>query len=187
MTWDELKQHPEGIDLGPLEPQLVDALKRQNRRVNLMPDRIAQELPRLVQAFVTEPASPTALRLIGRRDVRSNNSWMHNTERLVSGKPRCTLYMHPADAEARQLSEGQVVRIASRVGEVRAPVHITPDMRPGVVSLPHGWGHDRAGTQLRVAQAHAGVSINDLTDDQLTDGISGNAAFSATPVHVIAA
>ncbi len=187
VTWDELKQHPEGIDLGPLEPQLVDALKKQNRRVNLMPDRIAQELPRLVQAFVTEPASPTALRLIGRRDVRSNNSWMHNTERLVSGKPRCTLYMHPADAEARQLSEGQVVRIASRVGEVQAPVHITPDMRPGVVSLPHGWGHGRAGTQLRVAQAHAGVSINDLTDDQLTDGISGNAAFSATPVEVLAA
>jgi anaerobic selenocysteine-containing dehydrogenase len=132
-------------------------------------------------------AQGTALKLIGRRDVRSNNSWMHNSERLVSGKTRCVLWMHPQDAQLRGLSMHQAVAVQSRVGSITVPLHITPDIRPGVVSLPHGWGHDRAGIQLRVAQAHAGASINDLTDDRLIDTISGNAAFSAVPVEVRAA
>ena len=112
---------------------------------------------------------------------------MHNTERLVSGKARCVLWMHPQDAQARSLMEGQAVQVQSRVGQVTLPVHLSADIKPGVVSMPHGWGHDRTGVQLRVAKAHAGVSINDLTDDQLTDHISGNAAFSAVPVDVTAA
>jgi anaerobic selenocysteine-containing dehydrogenase len=112
---------------------------------------------------------------------------MHNSERLVSGKARCVLWMHPQDAQARQLQPGQAVRVSSRVGSVQAPVHITEDIHPGVVSLPHGWGHDRPGIALRVASHHAGVSINDLTDDLRIDAVSGNAAFSAVPVDVVAA
>jgi anaerobic selenocysteine-containing dehydrogenase len=116
--------------------------------------------------------------------VPSNNSWLHNSARLVSGKPRCTLWMHPRDAAARALQHGQAVRVASRVGDITVPLHLTEDIRPGVVSLPHGWGHDRPGVQLQVAQAHAGASLNDLSDDHLTDRISANAAFSAQPVTV---
>jgi anaerobic selenocysteine-containing dehydrogenase len=105
----------------------------------------------------------------------------------VSGKPRCTLLMHPTDALLRGLVDGQTVQVASRVGQVDVPLQVSDDVRPGVVSLPHGWGHGREGVKLRVAQAHAGVSINDLTDDRLTERISANAAFSAVPVWVQAA
>ena len=168
----------------------------QGRRIDLLPLAIRQELPNLATTFpavtpsAAEAMAPTArptLKLIGRRDVRSNNSWMHNSARLVSGKPRCTLWIHPRDAASRQLQDGQTVTVASRVGQVRVPVHVTEDIRPGVVSLPHGWGHDRAGTDMKVAQAHAGASINDLTDDRLTERISANAAFSAVPVWIEAA
>ena len=184
----QLLAHPEGIDLGPLAPSLKKRLQARRARIALVPAPIAAQLPELAQALHAPQTVPAdALKLIGRRDVRSNNSWMHNSERLVSGKPRCTLWLHPADAAHRQLQDGQRVRVRSRVGEVTVAVHITPDIRPGVVSLPHGWGHDRPGIDLRVAQAHPGVSINDLTDERRTDAISANAAFSAVPVWVEAA
>ncbi|HEX5371240.1 MAG TPA: molybdopterin-dependent oxidoreductase [Aquabacterium sp.] len=186
LTMKQLLAHPEGIDLGPLKPSLRQTLQRSQRRVPLLPTPIRLGLPALLDE-VRAPAANDALKLIGRRDVRSNNSWMHNSERLVSGKPRCVLWMHPSDAHARALQAGQDVTVRSRVGQVRVPLHITTDIRPGVVSLPHGWGHDRTGVALRVAQAHAGASINDLSDDQRTDALSGNAAFSAQPVQVEAA
>lgn len=190
-----LRQHPEGLDLGPLKPSLLASLQARRKTIGLLPALIQNELPQLAQAFpagavaadATAPDGRPALKLIGRRDVRTNNSWMHNSERLVSGKPRCVLWMHPHDAERQSLTDGQTVTVASRVGQVRVPLHVTPDIRPGVVSLPHGWGHDRPGIALQVAQAHAGASINDLTDDRLTDRLSGNAAFSAVPVWVLAA
>jgi anaerobic selenocysteine-containing dehydrogenase len=197
LTLAKLRAHPEGIDLGPLKPSLGATLTARNRRINLLPLGISAELPQLVNAFTSQPAPEPAmnaiaqahptLKLIGRRDVRSNNSWMHNSERLVSGKPRCTLWMHPNDAARHALQDGQTITVASRTGRVQVPVHITADIRAGVVSLPHGWGHGREGVQLRVAQAHAGASINDLTDDRLTDRISTNAAFSAVPVWIEAA
>jgi anaerobic selenocysteine-containing dehydrogenase len=109
---------------------------------------------------------------------------MHNIERLVRGKNRCTLLMHPADAAARNLAHGSVVRISARVGAVDAELSVSDEMMPGVVSLPHGWGHGRAGTQLRIAAEHPGVSINDLTDDQAIDALTGNAAFSGVMVTV---
>ena len=124
------------------------------------------------------------LSLIGRRDLRSNNSWMHNSERLSRGKRRCTLYMHTEDAAARGLADGTMVSVASRVSHVAVELETTDDIMPGVVSLPHGWGHDRPGVEMRVARTHAGVSINDLTDDQQVDALSGNAAFSCTRVTV---
>jgi anaerobic selenocysteine-containing dehydrogenase len=184
-TLRELLAHPEGIDLGPLRPSMAQALRQSHERIRLLPLGIRQELPQLAALFT--PAPPTeiqALKLIGRRDVRSNNSWLHNSERLVSGKPRCTLWMHPRDAAQRALSQGQTVRIHSRVGSVHVPLHLTEDIRPGVVSLPHGWGHDRPGTQLAVAQAHPGASLNDLSDDLITERISANAAFSGQAVQV---
>ncbi len=193
LSLGQLRKQPQGIDLGPLRPGLHDKLARRGQRVNLLPDLIARELRDLAhQLRQAAPAAPEgtaapALKLIGRRDVRSNNSWMHNSPRLVSGKARCTLLMHPHDAQARTLSDGQLVRVASRVGSVDVAVQLTADIRPGVVSLPHGWGHAREGVQLRVAQAHPGVSVNDLTDDRLTERISANAAFSAVPVWVQAA
>lgn len=188
LTLARLRAQPEGVDLGPLKPSLGQALAARNKRIDLLPAGIRRELPQLVATFTeARTAGQATLKLIGRRDVRSNNSWMHNSERLVSGKPRCTLWMHPYDALRHAVADGQTVTLASRTGRVRVPVQVTPDIRTGVVSLPHGWGHDRAGVQMQVAQAHAGVSINDLTDDRLTDRISANAAFSAVPVWIEAA
>ena len=111
---------------------------------------------------------------------------MHNSERLVKGQDRCTLLMHPQDAEARGLRDGASVRVTSRAGSVVAPLEASDAMRPGVVSLPHGFGHGREGVRLRVAAAHAGASVNDLTDEQLVDGLCGTAAFSGVPVVVAA-
>ena len=183
----QLRAAPQGIDLGPLRPGLVRGLLKKGRSMALLPEAIADELPQLANRMRDYRADPDALTLIGRRDVRSNNSWMHNSERLVSGKARCVLWMHTDDAAQRGLSEGQTVQITSRVGQIAAPVFITPDIRPGVVSLPHGWGHGRQGVKLGVASQHPGVSLNDLTDDQLTDRISGNAALNSLRVHVKAA
>jgi anaerobic selenocysteine-containing dehydrogenase len=187
ISFQQLLAHPEGVDLGALRPGLIDTLNRSKRRVGLLPPAVAQALPDLWHQVQTPTPGHRALQLIGRRDVRSNNSWMHNSERLVSGKARCVLWMHPQDALARQLSHGQTVCVQSRVGQVSAPLHVTDDIKPGVVSLPHGWGHDRPGIALRIAKDHAGVSLNDLTDDQLTDPVSGNAAFSGVAVEVRAA
>ena len=122
----------------------------------------------------------------GRRHVRSNNSWMHNSQRLVKGKPRCTLMMHPDDAVRRGVADGATVRLRSRVGEVEVPVEVTEQVMPGVVSLPHGWGHDREGTRLGVASRHAGASINDVVDDQRIDALTGTAVLNGTPVEVVA-
>ena len=113
------------------------------------------------------------LLLIGRRQLRSNNSWMHNSERLVKGKPQCTILMHPADAAHRQLANGQDVLVQSRVGSIVVPIEVSEEMMRGVVSIPHGWGHGRAGNKLAVAQQHAGESINDLTDNQAIDALCG--------------
>lgn len=130
-------------------------------------------------------SAPTrSLMLIGRRELRSNNSWMHNSERLMKGGDRCTLLMHPRDAAARGLKGGQRAKVVSRAGEVAVPVEITDAIREGVVSLPHGFGHGREGVRLTVARAHAGASFNDLADDLRTDALCGTAAFSGTPVEV---
>src|SRR5262249_47883339 len=125
--------------------------------------------------------------LIGRRALRSNNSWMHNSLRLVKGPEGCALLIHPEDAASRGLRHGGRAKVTSRVGSIEIPVTITPDLMRGVVSVPHGWGHARYGAALSIAAAHSGASLNDLTDDQSVDPLSGNAAFSGTPVTVIPA
>jgi len=179
-----LLDHPHGVDLGPLQPALPDRLCTRDGHVHLAPALFVSDIARL-EAFLTSWHQPKdTLSLVGRRSLRSNNSWMHNSERLVRGRNRCTLQMHPTDAATRALADGDDVQITSRVGSVIAPVEITSSVMPGVVSLPHGWGHGRPDTRLATANKHAGVSINDLTDDQRLDTLTGNAGFSGVPVMV---
>jgi len=180
-----LESASHGVDLGPLEPCLPARLFTRSRKIELAPPRLVQDLDRL-RPLLVPPAPDRRLQLIGRRDLRSNNSWMHNSERLVKGRDRCTLLMHPDDAASRGLADGQRVHIASRVASVEAALQVTRDVMSGVVCLPHGWGHQREGTRLRVAEAHPGVSSNDLTDDLRLDALCGTAAFSGTPVEVTA-
>jgi anaerobic selenocysteine-containing dehydrogenase len=191
-----LRRAGAGVDLGPLRPCLPARLATPDRRIRLAPEALAADVPRLqarlaaeaaAAVLAPEPTAPPAdgtLLLIGRRELRSNNSWMHNAERLVKGPDRCTLLMHPEDAAARGLADGQRVVVSSRVGSVDVPLEITDDVRAGVVCLPHGYGHGRPGVRLTVAARHAGESQNDLTDDQRVDPLGGTAAFSGTPVQV---
>jgi anaerobic selenocysteine-containing dehydrogenase len=177
-----------GLDLGPLQPCIPGRLRTADKRVALAPEVMVKDIERVKAKFFSAAAPVNGhLSLIGRRQLRSNNSWMHNAERLVKGnpaKPPCTVLMHPADAAQRALTAGQKVLVRSNVGEIVLPIEITEEMMPGVVSIPHGWGHDREGNQLSVAQHHAGASINDLTDNQAIDALCGTAAFNGTPVTV---
>ncbi len=177
----KLERHPHGIDLGPLRPQLPARLCTKDKRLQLAPPIFLRDLDRLEARLAQSPAE---LVLIGRRALRSNNSWMHNSLRLVKGPPGCVLLMHPEDAAERGLRPGARARVESRVGSVEVPVGVTADVARGVVSLPHGWGHTRQGAALGVASAHAGASLNDLTDEQAVDVLSGNAVFSGVPVSV---
>jgi anaerobic selenocysteine-containing dehydrogenase len=177
----ELRAAPHGVDLGPLEPGLLRRIATEDRRVRLAPDVYLKDLQRAASSL-TAPLPD--LVLIGRRHVRSNNSWLHNSQRLVKGKPRCTLMIHPDDATQRGIEDGATVRLSSRVGSVEVAAEVTADVMPGVVSLPHGWGHDRAGTRLSVAARYAGVSINDVIDDQRIDALTGTAVLNGTPVDV---
>ncbi|APO83998.1 MULTISPECIES: molybdopterin-dependent oxidoreductase [Pseudomonas] len=179
-----LDEHPHGLDLGPLRANLAARLTTASKAVEAAPQVLLDDLGRLAQQA---PPTPGELLLIGRRHVRSNNSWMHNFHRLVKGKPRHQLLMHPQDLQQRQLQDGQRVRIRSRTGELEVEVQACEDMMPGVVSLPHGFGHSRRGVHMQTAQAQPGVSANDLTDERLRDQVSGNAALNGVPVQVEAA
>jgi anaerobic selenocysteine-containing dehydrogenase len=196
LTLAKVQRSPSGVDLGALKPALPGRLRTADRRIHAAPQMYLDDVARLESVWLPAPVviapgarAPSApatapLSLIGRRAVRSCNSWMHNYDRLVRGKRRCTLLMHPSDASARALTEGMMVRIESRVGTVEAELELTDTMMPGVVSLPHGWGHGRDGTQIEIAARHPGVSINDLTDDLRIDALTGNAAFSGVAVTV---
>ncbi|WP_207847948.1 MULTISPECIES: molybdopterin oxidoreductase family protein [unclassified Pseudomonas] len=179
-----LFDHPHGIDLGALQPNLASRLKTPNLHVQAAPPEILADLARF--AALQAPAADELL-MIGRRHVRSNNSWMHNYHRLVKGKPRHQLLMHPDDLASRGLSDGQRVRVSSRVGQIEVEVLGSLDMMKGVVSLPHGWGHARPGVQMTIASGQPGSSANDLTDECQLDELSGNAALNGVPVTVAAA
>jgi anaerobic selenocysteine-containing dehydrogenase len=122
--------------------------------------------------------------LIGRRHLRSNNSWMHNLPHLVRGKDRCTMHVSPGDAERLGLADGGLAAVTSRAGSVEVPVEVTDAIMDGVVSIPHGWGHDVPGARLGVAAGHAGVNSNLLSDETLVDELSGNAVLNGVPVEV---
>ena len=184
MSLAKLAEHPSGVDLGPLEPCLPERLFTADGRIRLVAPRVAPDVDRLKAELDREVPS---LVMIGRRQLRTNNSWLHNSFAMVKGRDRCTLLMHPTDAADRQLVHGERVRIRSRAGEVEAPLHVTDHMMPGVVSLPHGFGHGREGIKLSVAAEHAGVSANDVTDERLYDELTGTAALNGVPVEVEAA
>ena len=179
-----LFDHPHGVDLGALKANLAPRLKTDNQRIQAAPSAILSDLARF--ATLQAPAADELL-MIGRRHVRSNNSWMHNYHRLVKGKPRHQLLMNPQDLASRGLSDGQRVRVSSRVGVIEVEVLGSPDMMKGVVSLPHGWGHARPGVQMAIASGQPGSSANDLTDECQLDELSGNAALNGVPVTVAAA
>ncbi len=180
-----LKTAVHGIDFGPLQPLLKQRLCTKSGKIELLPQPFVDDLARVQAELLTDSSANGQLLLIGRRHLRSNNSWMHNSHRLVKGKDRCTLLMNEQDTAVRNLVDGQQVKVCSRVGEVALKLEISDEMMPGVVSLPHGWGHDRDGVQMQVAQAHAGVSANDLTDELLLDVLTGNAAVNGVPVEVV--
>ncbi|MFF6918018.1 molybdopterin-dependent oxidoreductase [Streptomyces sp. NPDC012466] len=178
---EKLLAHPHGIDLGPLRPRLPQPLKTRSGRVELLPGPIADDLPRLRAALAERPEG---LVLVGRRHLRSNNSWMHNVPALTGGSNRCTLHIHPEDAERLGVEDGAAVRVKGAGGEVTAPAEVTDAVRRGVVSLPHGWGHNRPGTRLSHASTDPGVNVNQLLDGRLLDPLSGNAVLNAVPVEV---
>ena len=184
LSIDKLKAHPSGIDLGPLEPSCPERLQTPNQRIQLAIPEVLADIERFVKD--TDVAGDH-YRLIGRRHVRDNNSWMHNHHRLMKGKPRCQLLMHPDDVAKEGWQSGMVVTIESRVGAIDAELAASDEMMPGVVSLPHGYGHGLAGTRGEVASRHAGVSCNDITDEQFVDQLSGNAAVNGVSVRLSAA
>jgi anaerobic selenocysteine-containing dehydrogenase len=182
LTLEVLEGSPHGVDLGPLEPRLPDCLRTPSGRIELAPEPIVDDLPRLRAAL--ERPTDGGMVLVGRRQLRSNNSWMHNLPALVKGKERCTMHVHPADAERLGLEDGGQALLRSATGELEAPVEITDAIMPGVVSIPHGWGHDAPGMRLRVAAEHAGVNSNLLADETAVEPLSGSAILNGIPVEV---
>jgi anaerobic selenocysteine-containing dehydrogenase len=182
LTLDKLEAAEHGIDLGPLEPRIPEILRTPSGQISLCPAPIAESLKTLT------PPEAHSLVVVGRRHVRTNNSWMHNVPALVKGRPLCTMQVNPADAERIGLVAGGRARVTSRVGEVSLPVEITDAIAPGVVSIPHGFGHDLPGVEMSVARTRsAGVNSNLLTDDLTLDPLSGTAVLNGVPVEVVPA
>ena len=182
LQFSDLGEH--GIDLGELEPRLPGALQTPSGRIELAPTALVADVARLEQELERRASDAHAFSLIGRRNLRSNNSWMHNSERLVKGRERCTLLVHPSDAARVGVSSGARARVTSRVGSIEVPVEVSDELMPGVVSLPHGYGHDREGAELDVAARYAGVSINDVTDEQVVDELAGTSHLNGIPVRI---
>jgi anaerobic selenocysteine-containing dehydrogenase len=184
LTLQRLRESPHGVDLGPLEPRFPADLNTPSGKVELAPPELLADVDRLEDALSRSPNG--GLVLIGRRDVRSNNSWMHNVDVLVRGKDRCTLQINPADAARIGLSPGDRAKVSSAAGAVLVVVEPTEDIMVGVVSLPHGWGHDLEGSALSVAAARPGVNSNRLSTGEM-DPMSGNAVLNGIPVEVVPA
>jgi anaerobic selenocysteine-containing dehydrogenase len=181
LSLSALRAAPHGVDLGPLEPRLPGLLAHRDRRLHLAPPEVIAEIDRLDHHLA---APRPALVLVGRRDRRSCNTWLHNSARLQRGLHPCRLLVHPDDAAARGLADGARVRVTSRVGAVEVEITVSDAVLPGVVCLPFGYGHGRPGVRLRIASANPGVSLNDLTDDAEVDVPSGTAVLSGTPVEI---
>jgi anaerobic selenocysteine-containing dehydrogenase len=178
----DLEAAPHGIDLGPLQPRVPEALRTPSGKIELAPEPLVADVARLHEAL-DEPADGGMV-LVGRRDLRSNNSWMHNLPKLVSGKPRCTAHVHPGDARRLGLADGEAAIVRSRAGAIVVPIEVTEDVMPGVVSIPHGWGHDLPGVALGVAGEHAGANSNVLADELLVEPLSGTAVLNGIPVEL---
>jgi anaerobic selenocysteine-containing dehydrogenase len=176
LTLEGIEREVHGIDLGALEPRLPGILRTRDKRIDLFPALIAADVTRLEAEL--ERRQGGGLQLVSRRHARSNNSWMHNSQRLTKGPARCTLLIHPSDASSRNIADGQSVQVRSEVGAIEVTAAVSDEMMPGVVCLPHGWGHHRDGAQLQVAAASPGASINDLTSTRTIDAVSGCSSFA---------
>jgi hypothetical protein len=182
VTLADVEAAPHGLDLGPLQPRLPEVLSTESGLVELAPEPIVGDVPRLVAAL--DLPATDGMVLIGRRHLRSNNSWMHNVEPLAGGGNDCSAHVHPDDATRLGLVDGGSCTVTSRVGAITVPVVVTDAIRPGVVSVPHGWGHDVAGTRTEVAARRPGANSNVLTDDTLLDIPTGTGVLNGIPVEV---
>jgi anaerobic selenocysteine-containing dehydrogenase len=180
-----LEANPHGVDLGPLQPRVPEVLKTATGMIELAPEACVNDVERL-RGSLDRFGEEGALVLIGRRDLRSNNSWMHNLDVLVKGKPRCTVHVNPTDATRLGVADGADVRVRSTAGEIVLPAQVTDAVREGVVSIPHGWGHDAEGAQMETAARRSGANSNVLARSDLFDPLSGNAVLSGIPVELAA-
>ena len=188
LSVNKLKENPNGIDLGSLQPLLIKRIFTVDKKINVSPKIFIDDLKRLDKELykdVKEEETKYPFALIGRRHLRNNNSWMHNSKLLMKGKNRCTVLMSSKDANNLSITDHQKIKIISNVGSIELPVEISDEMKEGVLSIPHGFGHNRNGTKIKLAEENAGESINDLTDDNKIDKLTGNANFSGTRVKVI--
>ncbi|MEY2966652.1 MAG: hypothetical protein RLY50_702, partial [Actinomycetota bacterium] len=174
--------NPHGVDLGALEPRLPEALRTPSGKIELSPQVFLDEAARLLRGAAAIDAAQ--MLLVGRRELKSNNSWMHNMKVLTKGSLACTAQLSSDDASRLGISSGDTVRIESRVGSIEIEAEVTDALSPGVVSVPHGWGHAVAGTRMSVAAEKPGVNSNILTDEAVVDPLSGNGVLSAIPVTV---
>jgi len=181
-----LRNYPHGVDLGSLQSALPERLFTKNKHINLVPKSYLEDLPRLRrQLTMLESVKHTdTMLLIGRRDVRSNNSWLHNSQRLVKGKNRCTAQISEQDAKQRKIKHGDMLKVSTDYGAVTLPCEVGDNIMPGVISIPHGWGHGQEGTELSIANKRPGVNINALISDQLVDRLTGTSVLNGMPVRV---
>ncbi|AMJ88260.1 MULTISPECIES: molybdopterin oxidoreductase family protein [Alteromonas] len=184
LSLDKLKAHPHGIDLGPLQSALPNAIFHENKKIDLDFDYFMPDIARVKTHFFDRMRNENQMVLIGRRHIKTNNSWLHNSPRMVKGNNRCTLQLHPVDAAKYQVQEGDRVKVTSRVGHVQVEAEITDSIMPGVVSIPHGWGHNKKGIKLGVASQYPGVNTNILTDEMQVDTLSGNGVLNGVPVSL---
>ena len=184
LSMDALKAAPHGVDLGPLAPSLLDRLETPDRKIHCAPEAFVADLARVETLLASQAPTAGSLLLVGRRHLRSNNSWMHNAHRLVKGPRRDQLWIHPDDASRHEIADGEDVLLGSRVGEIRVTAKVTDRVMPGAVSLPHGFGQKRDGVRLSIATTLHGASYNDVADEAAIDPLSGNAALNALPVSV---
>jgi anaerobic selenocysteine-containing dehydrogenase len=182
LSLDKLEANPHGIDLGALAPRIPEVLRTPSGKIELAPPELVADVERLRGSLARTRNGHMVL--IGRRQLRSNNSWMHNLRPLVKGKDRCTMHVNPADATRLGLEDGGRARLTSETGAIEAPVEVTDAIRTGVVSIPHGWGHNAPGARMEIARDHAGVNSNVLADQSLIDPLSGNAVLNGIPVDV---
>jgi len=187
LTFDKLKKERHGIDMGPLAPCLPERLFHRPKRIQLAPDIMVKALGRVRDVFFFRHEIKSGgydMLLINRRHIRSNNSWMHNSLRLVKGKNRCTALLHSSDANAHGITSGDAISVESAIGGLTIEADITDDIMPGVISIPHGWGHDRPGVELSIARKYAGVSVNDIVDNGVTETLTGSSVFCGVPVRI---
>ncbi len=187
LSLETLKQYPHGLDLGPLEPHLPEMMCNATGRIALAPPEIRADLTRLLSTLETPVRNDDEFLLIGRRTLRSMNSWLHNSPRLVSGKSPCVLFMHPDDAGRLGLHDGQRVCLESKRNQIEVPLRLTNEVMPGVVCMPYGWGHNREGARMNVAAKVAGANYNDLVDENGFDPISGASVLNGVSVRIKAA